>query len=193
MNPSNKGRPQSITDDELRKVLLEYASKSPGKISYLGLEKETGIKRHIWARRMKDEIRAINNKTLNIDASKFIQIPLPNVIDMIEKYFGNKDKLIEAFLVYNDYIQALWEKALKYEKGKETEIELRQKIKELESEVKFLKGNRKYYKEQYEKICVESTYASKQKEKNIKDVLKIDDGKKITSSNWKKQFSELFE
>ncbi|MEG2867898.1 MAG: hypothetical protein RR894_09130 [Terrisporobacter sp.] len=191
MGSDNKGRPCKITNEELSKILLDYASRNQGKITYLQLEKETGIKRHVWARRMKSEIDSINNKAINIDTSNFEKIPLPNVVDIIEKYFGNKQKLIDEFLSYNDYIQSLWDKAIKLDNTELLKTELTYQIKELEKENKYLKDNADYYKKEYEKIVVESTYISKQDEKGIKDAIKTDNNEKIISADWRKNFPNL--
>lgn len=188
-----KGRPEKISDEELRKILIEYATNNEGKINFLQLEKTTGIKRHVWARRMSTEIQRLNNDDLGINGDKFENIPLPNVIDTIEKYFGDKDELIKAFGSYNKYIQSLWEKALSNQKTEDKNIKLQEKIDKLEAENKFLKENRDYYKKEYEKIAVESTYANKRKEKNIDNVIDIKDKKdKLSAGNWEIQFPDLF-
>lgn len=188
-----KGRPEKINNEELRKILVEYATNNEGKINFLQLEKATGIKRHVWARRMSIEIDRLNNSGLDINGNKFESIPLPNVIDTIEKYFGNKEELIKAFGSYNKYIQSLWEKALSEQKEKDKNTKLQEKIDKLEAETKYLKENRDYYKKEYEKIAVESTYANKRKEKDIDNVIDISSNKdKLSSGDWNNHFPDLF-
>ena len=189
-----KGRPTTISNEELRQILMDYAinNNDKGKITYLALEKATGIKRHIWSRRMNFEIEKLNSNDIYINGDKFEDIPLPNVLDTIEKYFGDKDKLIKAFIGYNDYIQNLWNKALSQQKTEDKASKLENEIKKMQEEIKFLKENRDYYKSEYEKLSVESTYAHKRTEKNLDNVINIADKEKISSGNWESQFPDLF-
>lgn len=189
-----KGRPATITDEQLKQLLMDYAINNhhKGKITYLALEKATGVKRHVWSRRMSSEIEKLNNSELAINGDKFEEIPLPNVLDTIEKYFGNKEELIKAFVGYNDYIQSLWSKALSQQKTEDKVIKLEKSIEELQEEIKYLKENRDYYKSEYEKLSVESTYAHKRDEKKIDNVINIDNKEKISSGDWESQFPELF-
>ena len=149
MSKVNSGRPLKQTDDELKQILAKFASSHKGKITYLKLEKETGIKRHVWSRRMSEEIKSLNNRELSVDGSSFEQIELPNIADTVDKHWGNKDDLISALSDYNLYIQKLWEKAVLQEKASERESKLLDEIEELKKENKFLKENRDFYKNEY--------------------------------------------
>ncbi|MGG3307114.1 hypothetical protein ABER23_06785 [Paenibacillus lautus] len=56
-----KGAPLKYTDKQLKDILLKYISKNPGKkINPSILERETGVNRFIWKRRMSEQIAMVN-------------------------------------------------------------------------------------------------------------------------------------
>ncbi|HDR4604161.1 MULTISPECIES: hypothetical protein [Bacillus] len=81
------GKPKTYSLQELQQHLLNYVQKHPNKvISYMDLERETGISRNTWSRNLKDEIARLNEPipfTTKIDFDT--GIPLPNIFDIIEK------------------------------------------------------------------------------------------------------------
>lgn len=190
---NKKGRPQSYSDEQLLEILTDFAVNNSGKITFLKLQKKTGVHRHIWSRRMQEQINELNQSYCSLDPASFEVIPLPNIIDTVNKYWQNKTAMIAALNEYNNYIQALWEKALAFEKAIQKEKELRQLLEKNEKEIKFLKENRDFYKNEYQKIAVESTYSHKQKEKNIKNVIDLNNRSKMTGSNWEENFPDLFD
>ncbi|OBA06005.1 hypothetical protein A9P44_03545 [Paenibacillus polymyxa] len=187
-----KGRPQKYSEEQLKEILLEYAVENIGEIKFQNLAEETGIHRHIWSRRMSKEINELNQKTLSLTPDSFEIVQLPNTIDIVNKYWSNKTAMINALNEFNNYIQDLWEKSVAYEKNSQKEKELLKLLEEKDKEIKYLKELRDYYKNEYQKVAIESTYDHKQKEKNVRNVLDINDTKKMTSSNWKEQFPDLF-
>lgn len=88
------GKPKKYSLQELRQQLLNYVQKHPNKvISYIDLERETGISRNTWSRNLKDEIAKLNAPipfTTKIDFDT--GIPLPNIFDIVEKNYDNKQK-----------------------------------------------------------------------------------------------------
>lgn len=187
-----KGRPDKYTDDYLKTELSKYTLKHKGTITFSGLEKATGIKRHVWSRRMNKEINILNNKTLSVNGSNFEKVELPNIKEIIDKHFNNKKSLVKALISYNDFIQNLWDKAVLQENAEERERKLQEEIDKLKEEVNFLRENRDFYKDQYEKSMVENTYYSKQVEKGVCDKLDSDNVLQISGGDWANQFPELF-
>ena len=190
---NKKGRPQSYSDEQLLEILTNFAVNHVGKIALSNLEKETGIHRHVWSRRMMEQINELNRSFTSLDSEKFEVVPLPDIADTVNKYWGNKTALVNALTEYNNYIQALWEKAVAYERANQREQELTRQLDEKDKEIKFIKENRDFYKNEYQKIAIESTYDHKQKEKNIKNVINIEDKKKMTTANWRENFPDLFD
>lgn len=187
---SKHGRPKVYSDQELKEMLTDFALNNAGKVTFLGLEKSTGIKRHVWSRRMKREIDSLNDRILNIDGDKLEQIPLPNIGDIVDKNWNNKERLVSELESINRYIQNLWDKAVQQEKSEQKIVELQQKVLDLTSEVSYLKEDRDYYKSELEKTIVENTYQHKQEENGMKNPMS--DLKK-TSNKWKEQFPNLFD
>ena len=90
LNKQEKGRPQKYTDEELTRTLLDYASKTPGRINYSALAKATGIKRHVWSRRKRTDIERLNTpllseKMMPLLFHYLISNLLLNVMVMIQK------------------------------------------------------------------------------------------------------------
>ncbi len=190
------GRPIVYTDKQLKDYLLNYVVKNPGrKINPLQLEKATGIKRHVWSRRMKHEIDALKepNETDfgGIDGS----LPLPNIIELVETHWNNKRKLIQALSGINELIQSSYEQALMYHtKCKEYE-ELEDKYSQEKKQVKQLKDRIKHLETTYLEVAVKATYKSIQKDEGLKNIieLKKSSDQPALSTDFKKNYKSLFE
>ncbi|QWH88408.1 hypothetical protein EXW29_09500 [Bacillus toyonensis] len=187
MNKKERGRPQKYTDEELTKILLDYASHNPGKINYLDLEKKTGIKRHVWSRRKRKDIERLNVPLLseNNDAPP---LPLPNIEFIIERY-GNDTKALSGALKHvNEVIQSLYYDLLQSQKKnkqyKENIEHQKQKIKELT-----------YILKEYEDIIAGSVYKNNREETQLENnILTIDSNNKdnAVSLDFKKMFPNIF-
>ncbi|NRV51317.1 hypothetical protein [Clostridium beijerinckii] len=116
---------------ELRKIQL---SGSREKLSYLGLEKLTGIPRRNW-KKVSEYIDNIN-KGFDIEVTNFkCDLALPSIDEVFELYYGkNKQKLMEIFNDYNIYLNQMWEYYSRYD---EVSDEYKKKIekKELEKRI----------------------------------------------------------
>ncbi|MCU5111470.1 hypothetical protein OCD79_13745 [Bacillus wiedmannii] len=187
MNKKEKGRPQKYTDEELTKILLDYASQNPGRINYLSLEKTTGIKRHVWSRRKRKDIERLNAPLLreNNDAPP---LPLPNIEFIIERY-GNDTKALSGALKHvNEVIQSLYDDLLqsrkKNEQYKENIQQQQKKIKDLTITLK-----------EYEDIIAGSVYKDNREETQLQNnILTINNNNKenAVSLDFKKMFPNIF-
>ncbi|WP_257143171.1 hypothetical protein [Bacillus cereus] len=161
------GKPKKYLLQELRQHLLNYVQKHPNKtISYIGLERETGISRNTWSRNLKDEIAKLNEPIpfttkINFDTG----IPLPNIFDIVEKNYDNKSKLISSLAHLNTCMNSLYAIAKKEQMFEAENVKFKIKIKELEQtlreknlEIKELKQQVIHYSQAYRNICVSSTY-----------------------------------
>lgn len=182
-----KGRPQNISDEALRKVLVEYSSRYLGKVTYLGLERETGIKRHVWSRRMSQEIKNLNEPLIsNTDDDN--KLPLPNIESIVEQHFESKKKLIQALSHINDVIQSLYDQNLILKKKNEN---LESKLEQQTDKNKKLNQTIR----EYEEIIVGSTYGVVRKDKKIKkNLVSIETENELaaTSLDFKKMFPNIF-
>lgn len=109
---------EKYSDTELNSKLLEYFTDNPGKkITFLGLEKATGISRFVWKRRMAAEIAKLNNRSQdNVNYSGSLEIA--NVAQTIKRLIGErKHKELDQYLrSVNIAVQNVISKALNYDK-----------------------------------------------------------------------------
>ncbi|KGR85702.1 hypothetical protein CD30_19105 [Ureibacillus massiliensis 4400831 = CIP 108448 = CCUG 49529] len=189
-------RTEYYSDSELKKILLEYSNKNTGVIKYLGLEKETGISRKTWKRRMEETINHLNRKVItshnNVGSG---EIPYPN-FDLIIDRFSNDEKGLREALYH---IQEVFIKNIEENNKLSDQVMKKDKrIDELTHEIEKLKRNL-YEKKQevnyYEKLMIESTNPSVRKRKGISsNLIEISEYKKesAASLDLEKEFPELF-
>ncbi|MES5846005.1 MULTISPECIES: hypothetical protein [Bacillales] len=191
------GKPKKYSLQELKQHLLNYVQRHPNKtISYIGLERETGISRNTWSRNLKDEIAKLNEPipfTTKIDFDT--GIPLPNIFDIVEKNYDNKEKLISSLTHLNACINSLYAIAKKEQTFESENVEFKVKIKELEQtlrekdgEIKELKQQVIHYSQAYRNICVSSTYG----EKGLKNVLEFKTGSEKNEEKISADLSKQF-
>lgn len=189
-----KGRPKKYTDQELKEVLLKFSVKNKGKINCLQLEKATGVKRHVWARRLGEEIKRLNQPLKNINISSG-DVPMPNMEELVEKYGDNRSGLIKALGHLNEVIFSLYEQA-KASKEKTEEIsQMALKLQEKESVISQLSSEVNHYKRLYEQAYVKSTYTTLKQDENLKDnLISINKNRERSlGANLETAFPELFE
>lgn len=176
MSPS-RGRPTKMSDEDLKQILLKYATKHQGqKISPSQLEKDTGIKRHVWMRRMKSVLDQLNEPTTFL-SNEENTLPLPNIKELIEKNWNNKTELIKALSHYNEMLQDLFKQAKRYTIEVEKTEQLLIKSAEKDRLMKELKTELKHYKSRYYEAAVKSTYHAFQEEEGLKNVISINKNK----------------
>lgn len=191
------GKPKKYSLQELQQHLLNYVQKHPNKtISYIGLERETGISRNTWSRNLKDKIAKLNEPipfTTKIDFDT--GIPLPNIFDIVEKNYDNKAKLISSLTHLNACINSLYAIAKKERTFESENVGFKVKIKELEQtlrekdrEIKKLKQQVIHYSQAYRNICVSSTYG----EKGLKNVLEFKTGSEKNEEKISADLSKQF-
>ncbi|KAB2397338.1 hypothetical protein F8171_06645 [Bacillus cereus] len=191
------GKPKKYSLQELQQHLLNYVQKHPNKtISYIGLERETGISRNTWSRNLKYEIAKLNEPipfTTKIDFDT--GIPLPNIFDIVEKNYDNKAKLISSLTHLNACINSLYAIAKKERTFESENVRFKVKIKELEQtlrekdrEIKELKQQVIHYSQAYRNICVSSTYG----EKGLKNVLEFRTGSEKNEEKISADLSKQF-
>lgn len=184
------------SDDLLKKLLLEYSNKNTGTITPLGLQKETGISRKTWKRRMEETINNLNRKVItshnNVGSD---EIPYPNFDLIIDRFLNDEKGLREALY----HIQEVFIKNIEENNKLSDQVMKKDKrIDELTHEIEKLKRNL-YEKKQevnyYEKLMIESTNPSVRKRKGISsNLIEISEYKKesAASLDLEKEFPELF-
>lgn len=146
-------RKKQFTDENLKDILISFAQEKREKITYSLLEKETGIGRQTWKRRMSNDIKVLNTKLYLSNKSNNEKIILPNVADTVNKFYYSKEKLIENLLWYNDTIQSLY---IKVEEISDLGIlvdNLKNEVKDVNNKNILLKEELEYYKNLYLREC----------------------------------------
>lgn len=146
MPQERPGRPEIYSDQQLKDILLRFAVENPGKkISPFQLEKETGIKRHVWSRRMKHIIDDLSTPVEKEFGGKDGSLPLPNIAELVELNWDNKNKLIHSLSHINELLQSMYEQALLYHNKCSEYEELEQKFNQLAHENHQLKDRVNYF------------------------------------------------
>ncbi|WP_242319906.1 hypothetical protein [Bacillus cereus group sp. BfR-BA-01349] len=180
-----RGRPQTVTDEELKKVLVTYAAEHPGIINYSQLEAHTGIKRHVWSRRMKKNIQKLNSP-LHAEHLHTSALPLPNIESIIERYENHPQKLIQALDQFNQTLHKLYEKNVKLN---ERNNKLKKEITQKNEDIKALSNTIS----EYEDIIAGSSYHENRKKHNLKEnLISISHQDESRSLDFKKLFPNLF-
>lgn len=174
------GKPKKYTTTQLNELLLKYIEEHTNeKITYLALEKATGISRNTWARNMKEEIRKLNEPLPIVSNTGSEVLPLPNIAELVQNNYHNQKKLIDALSQVNRSINNLYEKAKRAYNLEQENSNLIEEIKKLKFEgkqneeiIKLLKEQVDFYSQQYRNIVATSTY----KENGLKNLLEFKRG-----------------
>lgn len=188
------GRPQIYSDYKLREVLMKMALENKEKITPSVLEKETGIKRHVWLRRMKKEIDLVNKGVILVRNDTMKDLPLPNIVDIVEKYYDNKENLINELIWYNEKLNDAYTKVTENEALKlkisniEHDLNIKNlRIKELENKCRYFEGQYLISEAKNNMFNGVSTLESQGKLIELKK-----EREKIKSFDFKSNFPDLF-
>lgn len=167
--------PDGRSTEKLIAYVIEYKKKYDKKnITFSGLEKEYGIKRHIWRDRkeVKAKIEQLNEVDLGIDNINLLRYNielLPNVEIIISRYGNNYKKIVQVLQEYDEFVKGLFERSCEYAQYKLKYDEALVRNADLENEVKSLQIECEYYKNEYFKICADSTSLLNRAQKGIKE------------------------
>lgn len=172
-NKNKGGRPKSWSDDYLKEKLLDFKKKVGNKkITYTDLEKEYGIKRHIW--RDRAEVKALfvkyNEVDIGLDGLDILKYDiemLPNLDEIInETSASRRQKVISQ---YGDFVNGLYNRCVEYHKYKKQAEEIASEKLALIEEKEALEKERDFYKNEYFKLTVQSQNVVLREKKGIKD------------------------
>ncbi|WP_058829800.1 MULTISPECIES: hypothetical protein [Paenibacillus] len=191
-----KGAPPKYTDKYLKDILLKYVSNNPGKkINPSRLERETGINRFIWTRRMSEQITKIN-QPVEQKVGTENSYPLPNVVELVETHWNNKTGLINALAHFNEMLNALYQKAKDYESMLKQNQDLVVNLSSKEEKIKLLEHEIKLLRKQYLEVAVKSTYKTFQEE-GLEKIISITKNKnaedRALNADIVKMYPELFD
>lgn len=187
-------RPQKYSDYELRNVLMSVSMNNKKKITPSLLEKETGIKRHIWLRRMKKEIELVNKSTIFYNDDSLNDLPIPNIVNIIDKYYEDKEKLINELVWYNEKLGDAYSKILENKKLMSEIKNLNEILQEKDLEINELKKKCKHFETLYLELETRSNIFDGISTLETKGkVIELEKQRKeIASFNFEKQFPDIF-
>lgn len=168
-----KGRPSSYSDEQLKEMALQIKSKFKGqKLTYLLLEKETGIGRNTWSRRIPETIDELNkpiSRTIGLTESD--DVYFPNIEQIFEVYKNDKNKIInELHFIEATFIEL-------YNKAKNLKEELNRRKDESEelklknNEIRLLREQVKHYEQLYNQLMVSCAFPHLHSQNQPKDNL----------------------
>ena len=194
------GRKAKYEQADLEAAIEKFAINHVGEeITIPKLVKFTGIPRHIWrySEPAKELTNRLNERNITVDSSHSDLFTLPNVSELVNANYGNKNKLIKALSKYTEYINVLYNDAQAYQLEKEKNETLLTEIDDLKLQLKKAKDDTNFYKDEMKRMALDSTSLKKRKEQNIKEnVIQITNRNKdiagATASNMNDVMSSLF-
>ncbi|PFI32610.1 hypothetical protein COI53_04015 [Bacillus thuringiensis] len=175
MVKTKRGKPQQWSDEDLKQIALEVKYKQPNrKLTSLLLEKETGIGRNTWSRRMKEFINHLNSPVHipKLDESGIITIP--SVEELFLKYGANTTELKNEIAKLLNIISDLYTDAKKLATLEESIPKMQLEIQQLKEQLSKVTTQRIHYETLYNQIIAESYFphlygqSEKLKQANVK-------------------------
>lgn len=193
------GRPPKYPYDQLRQKLIEYAKiKSLGKITYTKLQEFTGIPFSIWRdnKKIKNDIIRLNQDMFIFELVSEEIKELPNLLNMVERNYHNKAKVIDYLSRYANLVNNLYNKALLYDKTFAEKEKIEIDLKKVKEELEKSKKNEKMYKEELDRIMISSTSMKNREQLGIReDMLNILKNRELAGAvglEIKRKFMALF-
>ncbi|KMQ18036.1 hypothetical protein P3F89_16210 [Bacillus tropicus] len=199
MSRKKVGSPPKYSEELLLAKLDEFLLKNPiERLNPNSLSEFTGIPRHVWMRRMGKQINNLKEPNLKFFGEKKEDVIFPNIKELVEKNWNNKNQLIKDLLVFETVIKELYQEASDSEKYKSEKEKLALRIKNLEKELRIAKSDVEYYKQEIYKVSIKSKMNSERINNNLENVLDINPKKKdsiekATSGEFDRYFKGLFE
>ncbi|PFE60457.1 hypothetical protein [Bacillus thuringiensis] len=159
MVKTKRGKPQQWSDEDLKNIALEVKYKQPNrKLTSLLLEKETGIGRNTWSRRMKEFINHLNSPIHipKLDESGIITIP--SVEELFLKYGTNTIELKNEITKLLNIISDLYTDVRKLATLEESVPKLQLEILQLKEQLSKVNAQRTHYETLYNQIVAESYF-----------------------------------
>lgn len=159
MVKTKRGKPQQWSDEDLKNIALEVKYKQPNrKLTSLLLEKETGIGRNTWSRRMKEFINHLNSPVHipKLDESGIITIP--SVEELFLKYGANTTELKNEIAKLLNIISDLYTDTKKLVTLEEDTQKMKSEIEQLKEQLSKVTVQKTHYETLYNQIVAESYF-----------------------------------
>lgn len=159
MDGIKRGKPQQWTDEQLKEIALEVKYKSPnGKLTALYLEKETGIGRNTWSRRMKDFINQLNAPVHVPSLKEDGIITILTVDELFENYGDNIIELKNEIAKLLNIINDLYNDAKQVETLKANKTKLQTELDTIKEKLKQSNEQKVHFETLYNQIVAESYF-----------------------------------
>ncbi|MFF2853863.1 hypothetical protein [Peribacillus sp. NPDC058002] len=172
---TKRGKPLKWSDEDLKQIALEVKYKQPNrKLTSLLLEKETGIGRNTWSRRMKEFIEQLNTPVHipKLDESGIITIP--SVEELFLKYGTNTIELKNEIAKLLNIISDLYTDAKQLHTLKESAHKIQLEKDQLKEQLSKTTEQKIHFEALYNQIVAESYFphlygrSEKLKQANVK-------------------------
>lgn len=171
VSAKKRGPKEKLSDQEMKELALKIKNKiKHQQLTYSLLERETGIGRNTWMRRIKDFIDELNTPiTHNKGISEGDEVYFPNIEYLFELYGGNKQKIINELHQFELMFQDMWKERNSLRKQIKKLEEFRGKVDEYKNEISKLRQQVAHYKNMYEKLAVSSVEPHLREEYGLKN------------------------
>lgn len=159
MVKTKRGKPQQWSDEDLKNIALGVKYKQPNrKLTSLLLEKETGIGRNTWSRRMKEFINHLNSPVHIPKLSESGIITIPNVEELFLKYGANTIELKNEIAKLLNIISDLYTDTKKLVTLEEATQKMKLEIEQLKEQLSKVTVQKNHYETLYNQIVAESYF-----------------------------------
>lgn len=159
-NKLKRGKPQEWSDNELKELATKVKYKLHGKrLTPSILQRETGIGRNTWSRRMSDFIEELNTpvvRSIHLEGNN--DIHLPNINQIFEKHGNSNQALKNDLLQFELIIFDLYDELKKYKSKLEEIAKNKKVINEIKDELSKQKQIATHYEQLYNSIMVSSVF-----------------------------------
>lgn len=164
-----RGVKSDYTDYELKEIALRVKNEIKGqKLTFLELEKRTGIGRNTWSRRIRETIEELNNppsRTLGISDKD--EVYFPNIQLLFQVHGNNKNKIIHELHQFERDFYELYKQAKQYRDELEKLKEYKEKLEEKDKLIREFKEKAAHYEQLYKNITVSSAFSHLRDELSI--------------------------
>lgn len=175
MVKTKRGKPQQWSDEDLKHIALEVKYKQPNrKLTSLLLEKQTGIGRNTWSRRMKEFINHLNSPVHIPKLNESGIITIPSVEELFLKYGANTIELKNEIAKLLNIISDLYTDAKKLATLEEATQKMKLETEKLKEQLSKVTVQKAHYETLYNQIVAESYFphlygqSDKLKQANVK-------------------------
>ncbi|MEK3794747.1 hypothetical protein MKX42_23685 [Paenibacillus sp. FSL R7-0204] len=170
-NKRRRGRTEEYPVEMLKQLALEVKEKSNGaKLTNLKLEKETGIGRNTWSRKLSDFIDELNSPVMGYrKLNNEDDVYLPSIASIIEAYGDNKSELMNKLMDVEQLYQKLYGDLVEREREVKDYQKLKEEVTKLRLDVQKYKKQAFHYEALYKQFVLSSTFEHLRNEQGISE------------------------